>query len=96
MGVKISVAPDYTLPEIKETISQALKNEAEIARFKMEHFRKLCQEFEERFGMTSDEFLKRFEQGELGDEQEYFDWFAAKRGFDLWAKRFKILQSASL
>jgi len=85
MGVKISVASNYPLPEVQETISQALKNEAEIARFKMEHFRKLCQEFEERFGMTSDEFLKRFEQGELGDDQEYFDWFAAKRGLDLWA-----------
>ncbi|HDN80008.1 MAG TPA: hypothetical protein ENG33_06045 [Chloroflexi bacterium] len=88
MTVKINVAPDYALSEVKETLSQALANEAEIARFKMEHFRKLCQKFEERFGMTSDEFLKRFEQGELGDAQEYFDWFAAKRGFDLWVDKF--------
>lgn len=33
--------------------------------------------------MTSDEFLLKFESGELDDSQDYFDWFAAKHAFDL-------------
>ncbi|GJQ37519.1 MAG: hypothetical protein JETCAE01_35290 [Anaerolineaceae bacterium] len=33
--------------------------------------------------MTSDEFLLKFESGELGDSQGFFDWYAAKRAFDL-------------
>ena len=32
--------------------------------------------FEHRFGMRSDEFSRRFERGELGDNAEWFDWEA--------------------
>ena len=42
-----------------------------------------CQQFERKYGMTSDEFLLKFESGELGDSQDFFDWFAAKRGLDV-------------
>lgn len=42
-----------------------------------------CQQFEQKYGMTSDEFLLQFESGELGDLQDFFDWFAAKQGLDL-------------
>ncbi len=33
--------------------------------------------------MTSDEFLLKFESGELDDSQDFFNWFAAKRALDL-------------
>lgn len=39
--------------------------------------------FEQKYRMTSDEFLLKFESGELGDSQDFFDWFAAKRALDL-------------
>ena len=32
--------------------------------------------------MSSDEFMQRFEAGELGDDAVYFNWYAAKRGLD--------------
>ena len=49
-----------------------------------------CQKFEQKYGMTSDEFLLKFESGELGDAPDYFDWFAAKRGLE-----FQITLSAN-
>ena len=33
--------------------------------------------------MSSDEFLLKFESGELDDSQDFFDWFAAKHALDL-------------
>jgi len=30
--------------------------------------------FEKQFGMTSDEFLRRYNSGELGDNPEFIDW----------------------
>ncbi len=42
-----------------------------------------CQQFEQKYGMTSDEFLLKLESGELDDSQDYFDWFAAKRALEL-------------
>ena len=31
--------------------------------------------FEERHGMSSEVFLERFRRGELGDEEEYIEWY---------------------
>ena len=46
--------------------------------------------------MTSDVFLVKFESGELGDDEEWFDWFAAKRGFDNWDRQYQILTRVTL
>jgi len=43
----------------------------------------ICQQFEQKYGMTSEEFLLKFESGELDDSPDCFDWFAAKHGLDL-------------
>jgi len=40
--------------------------------------------------------MQRFEAGELGDDADYFDWFAAKRGLDLWDRRCRILIEAAV
>ena len=37
--------------------------------------------------MSSDEFMQRFEAGELGDDAVYFDWYAAKRGLDVMRRK---------
>ena len=46
-------------------------------------FAERCRAFEQVYGMPSDEFMRRFEAGELGDDAVYFDWYAAKRGLDV-------------
>ena len=43
--------------------------------------------------MSSQEFMQQFESGDLGDDAEYFDWYAAKRGRDLWERRSHILSA---
>jgi hypothetical protein len=78
--------------EVEATVAYALKREMEQARLRRDHFAEQCQQFEESYEMDSDTFLQKFEQGELGDEADYFDWYAAKRGFDLWEKRYRILR----
>jgi hypothetical protein len=45
-----------------------------------ERWLETCQQFEQKYSMTSDEFLLKFESSELGDSLDYFDWHAAKRG----------------
>ncbi len=46
--------------------------------------------------MTSDEFMRQFESGNLGDDQECFDWYAAKRGLNIWRERRDILAGVSV
>jgi len=47
----------------------------------------VCRAFELEYNMSSDEFMRRFEAGELGDDAVYFDRYAAKRGMDIREKK---------
>jgi hypothetical protein len=51
----------------------------------------ICENFEKKYGLDSDLFMEKFNSGELGDEDDFFDWYAAKRGLDIWNKELKII-----
>jgi len=85
----------YKQVEIRNAVSYALTSSANQAGQRFEYYARLCQEFEKRFGMNSEEFMQKFDSGNLGDGQEYFDWYAAKRGFDIWRTRREILAGVS-
>ena len=77
--------------EVRSIINSALHREAELAGARHAYFERACRSFEQQRQMTSDEFMRRFESGDLGDDAQYFDWYAAKRGLDLWERRLRIL-----
>jgi hypothetical protein len=47
--------------------------------------------FAQRYGMSTETFLEQFEAGTLGDEPEWFDWYAAAQGKELWSRKHTIL-----
>lgn len=51
--------------------------ELRILRAKLAGFEEEMQRFESRHGLSSNEFYKKFESGELGDDESYFTWWAA-------------------
>jgi hypothetical protein len=83
---------EFTQEEIQDTLSYALRNEAEQAKSRRDYFADICTEFESRYGFSSDMFLERLEEGELGDDEHLFDWYAAVRGLQLWDHRHQILR----
>ena len=80
--------------EVRRVLDSALRHEAELADARRAYFERACQAFERRYWMSSEEFMRQFESGTLGDDADYFDWYAAKRGLDLWERRFRILSYA--
>jgi hypothetical protein len=84
---------EFTQEEIQDTLSYALRNEAEQAKSRRDYFSGICTAFENRYGFSSDVFLERFEVGELGDDEPLFDWYAAVRGLRLWERRHQILSA---
>jgi len=49
-------------------------------------------EFEEKYGLNSDEFCRRYEKGAMGDDMDYVEWSAT---IDMLAgieKRLSLLQ----
>ena len=82
-----AVNPD----KVRRVVDSALRHEADLAEHRRSYFEQQCSVFEKKYQMASDDFMERFESGVLGDDAEYFDWYAAKRGLDLWERRLRIL-----
>lgn len=87
---------DFSEAEVVDAVNLALKNELSQANSRRDHFAQICTKLESEHQLSSDEFMIQFENGELGDDVVYFDWFAAKRGYDLWTRRMLILSGIQL
>ena len=95
MELTLQIDTDYSLQETSEVIRAALEHEKHIAKYKVNRYSIICDEFEDRYDLISTEFIQRFEAGEF-IEDEYFDWYAAKRGLDHWKKKLNVLESIKL
>jgi len=91
VALKTQFETSVTQEEVREVLDGALRREVDLASARRDHFENKCLAFEQQLGMTSDEFMKQSEAGDLGDDVIYFDWYAAKRGFELWKRRLEIL-----
>lgn len=67
-----------------------------MARLRYEQFARECQNFEQKFRMTTDQFLAEFDAGKLGDDEEYFNWFAAARGRVVWMQKAQVLDEVAV
>jgi len=61
-------------------VKESLRRELALSEAKVGLIREEVEGFEKRYGMSSDEFVDKFERGELGDEQDYFEWWGLVRG----------------
>jgi len=82
--------------DVRNTISVALASSANQAHQRLAYYTNLCQQFEQEYGFASVDFMQKFQAGLLGDDQSFFDWYAAYRGFTIWKKRYEILASVTL
>ena len=71
--------------------TSALDLDKRIAKYKKGKYSDLCEKFERKHKMNSDTFMEKFESGQLDDRDEFFDWYAAKKGFEKWCKKSDIL-----
>lgn len=95
LSIKTS-ASQYKKGSVRNAVSFALNSASSNARQRFEHYAGICKTFEKKYNMTSEKFLEQFDAGKLGDEQEFFDWYAAARGLIVWRERYEILSGASV
>jgi hypothetical protein len=82
MDIAIS---DDVAPVIKDSIHrEIILLESKINLVKSE-----IKQFEEKHHKSSSEFLKKFESGDLGDSQDYFEWWGLIKGLKTLEERLK-------
>lgn len=86
----------YEKGSIRNAVSFALNSAAAQANLRYKHYSDICKTFEKKHKLTSAKFMEEFDAGTLGDEQEFFDWYAAVRGLNLWRERYEILSGVSV
>ncbi len=96
MDFTLQIDTDYSLQETSEVIRSALEHEKHLAKYKVNRYSIICDEFEDQYDLISTEFMQKFESGELIEDEKYFDWYAAKRGLDHWKKKLVVLESIRL
>ena len=79
-------------PVVELAIEKLLKREA--SRMDELKQRLLVQkaEFEKKYGISSDEFNRRYEKGTMGDEMDYVEWSATVDMLSGIDKRLSLLQ----
>ena len=87
----MNIKGDFTPQEVSEVIRGALELNQRVAKYKIKKYSGICKNFEKKYGTDSDLFLEKFNSGELGDGDDFFDWYAAKKGLDIWNKKLEII-----
>jgi len=96
MPLTVNVNNNFSLLEVSNVIRSALALDERITRHKTTKYSNICKNFETRYKMSSDIFMEKFDSGQLDDRDDFFDWYAAKKGLDTWSKKLEILSGISL
>jgi len=71
---------------------KSLERESEMCRIAIADLKSRVQGFETRYGISSENFYRRFTKGELGDDLDYFEWKALIEGLQEWEKTDRELK----
>jgi len=80
--------------QITKEIKTSLEREYALCSHAAAFYRKTVRDFELKYRLTTKTFLKRFEAGTLGDDADYFDWYAFAQLLARWQETQAALHSA--
>ena len=79
---------------ITTEIKTSLRREYALCSNAMAFYKKNVKDLEKKYHITTTAFLKRFEAGQMGDEADYFDWYAFAKLLAQCRKIQSVLRSA--
>ena len=79
--------------ELTEEIKISLKREYTLCSNAMAFYEKAIKDFEQKYHSPTDTFLKQFESGKMGDDADFFDWYAFTKLLEQWEKTQSVLRS---
>jgi hypothetical protein len=80
--------------EQTEEIKVSLKREYALCSNAVAFYKRTIRDFEQKYGMTTKGFLRKFASGKLGDDTDFFDWYAFASLLDRARKTTSAIRSA--
>jgi len=75
-------------------IKTSLKREYDLYSNAMAFYKSALKELEQKHQLNTRTFLKKFESGQVGDESDFFDWYAFAKLLERWRKAQSAIRSA--
>ena len=82
--------------EVAPLLKQGLDSEKRILKFSYNRYRQELKGFEKQHAMSTEEFVTRFNSGNLGDDAEWFDWLFAYKALGHVEKKLNAIEDISL
>ncbi len=76
---------------IRETLKKLIEQEIEMLEKEKEQYKREMEIFKSEYLLKSDVFLKKFDRGEMGDDLDFFEWYACVDSYNRVKKRQKFL-----
>ena len=70
---RIIIEPQ-TANNVKNLVKSAVENELKVIGFGIAKTKRKLEELEKKFGMESEDFYKKFNEGKMGDDLEHIRW----------------------
>lgn len=80
-----------TSPLMDRTLDKLLAHEAEQAKAQLKILEADLAEYEQRYAMTSSEFLTRYQAGQTDDRMDYVEWASLVQMRDNLLQRLHLL-----
>lgn len=77
---------------ITTEIKESLEREYKICSRTISFYKKKTKALENKYKMTTTSFLKKFENGKVGDNQDFFDWYAFCKLLSNWTNTKNALK----
>ncbi len=77
---------------ISTEIKESLEREFNIYSKTISFYKRQIKTLEKKHRMSTYSFLAKFEKGEIGDEQDFFDWYAFHKRLSSWKSTKNALQ----
>lgn len=83
------IISDEALPLIKESLERELR----LLESKVNLIKRELGDFEAKYKLASNEFIKQFDEGKLGDSQEYFEWWGLLNGLKKLEEKIELTKA---
>lgn len=79
---------------LKPLIESAVRSELRMLEMGLERTRQRLRDFETKYGLSSEEFMRRYEGGELSESLDFIEWTGEVQTYELLLERQDALQGA--
>lgn len=80
---------------LSRAIGKIVEHTKERTSSNVHLLKKDLSQFEKKYGISSEKFFNRFEKGELGDDEDYFEWSAIFQTYKRATERLEMLEEVS-